>query len=123
METREGLGTVAPLRKRSSLIADRDGARVLPSRMSLAQDACPFRPTSQAGGAVMKPTRPVLFSTSLLLAAQLTCFLSAAGPVQAGPKPSTYWRVDDVRRGMKGHGRTVMKGTKVETFQVEVLGT
>src|SRR5438046_2840569 len=44
METREGLGTVAPLRKRSSLIADRDGARVLPSRMSLAQDACPFRP-------------------------------------------------------------------------------
>src|SRR5262249_61674631 len=28
----------------------------------------------------------------------------------------------DVRRGMKGHGRTVMKGTKVETFQAEVLG-
>src|SRR5258706_16402406 len=23
---------------------------------------------------------------------------------------------------MKGHGRTVMKGTKVETFQVEILG-
>ena len=24
--------------------------------------------------------------------------------------------------GMKGHGLTVMKGTKVETFQVEILG-
>jgi hypothetical protein len=45
------------------------------------------------------------------------------GPVgQAGPKPDKYWRVDDVRAGMKGQGRTVMKGTKVETFDCEVLG-
>src|SRR5262249_48789932 len=28
----------------------------------------------------------------------------------------------DVRPGMKGFGRTVMKGTKVETFWAEVLG-
>jgi hypothetical protein len=38
------------------------------------------------------------------------------------PKATPCWRVDEVRRGMKGIGRTVMKGTKVETFQVEILG-
>ena len=40
----------------------------------------------------------------------------------AAPKPENYWNVDHVRRGMKGHGRTVMTGTKVEEFQAEVLG-
>jgi hypothetical protein len=40
----------------------------------------------------------------------------------AGPKPESYWQVDDVRAGMKGRGRTVMKGTKVEPFDAEVLG-
>lgn len=39
-----------------------------------------------------------------------------------GPKPETYWQVEDVRPGMKGIGRTVMKGTKIEPFQAEVLG-
>ena len=38
------------------------------------------------------------------------------------PKPDTYWQVDDVRTGMKGQGKTVIKGTKVETFDVEILG-
>ncbi len=38
------------------------------------------------------------------------------------PKPGSYWQVDDVRPGMKGQGRTVMKGTKVESFDAEVLG-
>jgi hypothetical protein len=40
----------------------------------------------------------------------------------AAPKAGTYWNVEEVRAGMKGQGRTVMKGTKVETFQAEVLG-
>jgi hypothetical protein len=31
-------------------------------------------------------------------------------------------KVETVQAGMKGHGRTVMGGTKVETFQAEVLG-
>jgi hypothetical protein len=48
--------------------------------------------------------------------------LSLLPPAQAGPKPETYWRVDDIRPGMKGQGRTVMKGTKVEPFDAEVLG-
>ena len=50
------------------------------------------------------------------------CLARAGVPAPAGPKPETYWQVDDVRPGMKGFGRTVMKGTKVETFQAEVLG-
>src|SRR5207249_4842558 len=52
----------------------------------------------------------------------LAIFLVGTSPVQAGPDPASYWQVDDVRPGLKGFGRTVMKGTKVETFNVEVLG-
>ncbi len=48
--------------------------------------------------------------------------LALATPTPASPKPENYWQVDDVRAGMKGHGRTVMKGTKIETFDAEVLG-
>src|SRR5262245_35374057 len=43
---------------------------------------------------------------------------SLAGAVS----PKTYWPVDDLRAGMKGYGKTVIKGTKVESFDVEVLG-
>jgi hypothetical protein len=42
--------------------------------------------------------------------------------VGAEPRPDSYWCVDDIQPGMKGTGRTVMKGTKVETFDAEVLG-
>ena len=42
--------------------------------------------------------------------------------VVAGPQVESYWQVDDVRAGMKGTGRTVIKGTKVESFQAEVIG-
>jgi hypothetical protein len=40
----------------------------------------------------------------------------------AGMKPEAYWNVEDLRPGMKGKGRTVMKGTRVEPFDAEVLG-
>jgi hypothetical protein len=66
--------------------------------------SAPFRPSSRA----------------FVLLLSLT-FLSV-GFLQAGPPPEKYWRVEDIRRGMKGHGRTVMKGTRVETFQAEILG-
>jgi hypothetical protein len=62
-------------------------------------------------------TRPV--RVLLLLAAGLATFASGA---DAAPKTGTFWNVEDVRAGMKGDGRTVMKGTKVESFQFEVLG-
>ncbi|QEH33259.1 SpoIVB peptidase S55 [Aquisphaera giovannonii] len=38
------------------------------------------------------------------------------------PDPRTYWDVKDLRPGMKGVGRTVMVGTKLEDFGAEVLG-
>ncbi len=63
--------------------------------------------------------RPVLFSP--LPIALLLAFGTGAHAV-AAPKPGCYWQVDDIRPGMKGVGRTVMKGTKIETFQAEVLG-
>jgi hypothetical protein len=63
-------------------------------------------------------TRParILFSFAVALAAL------PAGPGVAAPKAGSYWNVEEVRAGMKGQGRTVMKGTKVENFQAEVLG-
>jgi hypothetical protein len=53
----------------------------------------------------------------------LAFLLFTLAPVAlAGPKPETFWQVDDVRPGMKGYGKTVMKGTKIEKFDAEVLG-
>jgi hypothetical protein len=57
----------------------------------------------------------------LPLLALLVC-LAALTPAPGGPKSDPVWNVDDVRPGMKGTGRTVMHGTKVEPFDVEVLG-
>ena len=54
------------------------------------------------------------------------CGLLRAGLVRNGPRaepdPKTYWDVKDIRPGMKGVGRTVMVGTKLEEFEAEVLG-
>lgn len=48
--------------------------------------------------------------------------LALTPPVLAGPQADSYWQVDDVRVGMKGVGKTVMVGTKLESFQAEILG-
>src|SRR5947209_9759797 len=48
--------------------------------------------------------------------------VAGAQPLFAGPKPESYWNVDDLQPGMRGHGRTVMRGTRTETFDAEVLG-
>jgi hypothetical protein len=70
------------------------------------------------GGAAMTAPQRSRFWPMVVL------FLAALFPslLAAGPKPETYWQVDEVRAGMKGHGRTVLKGTKLETFDAEVLG-
>ncbi len=53
----------------------------------------------------------------------LSLFLGFVAPAAASePDPSTYWRVDEIRPGMTGVGKTVMTGTKLEDFRVEVLG-
>ncbi len=43
-------------------------------------------------------------------------------PGAAGPKQDSYWQVEQVRAGMKGQGKTVLKGTRIDTFEAEVLG-
>lgn len=48
--------------------------------------------------------------------------LSAANGHAKEPDPKTYWDVKDIRTGMKGKGRTVMVGSKLEEFEAEVLG-
>jgi hypothetical protein len=52
----------------------------------------------------------------------LAGWLLLAVPALAGPKLESFWQVDEVRAGMKGSGRTVIKGTKIESFDAEVLG-
>lgn len=59
-----------------------------------------------------------LLAAALLLATAIGTPRSRAGE----PDPSTYWRVEDVRPGMKGVGKTVMVGTTLEEFGAEVLG-
>jgi hypothetical protein len=67
-------------------------------------------------------TRLTIGRVPLPLTLTLAWLLIVPVAAWAGPKPETYWQVDDLRAGMKGQGRTVMKGTKVETFDAEVLG-
>jgi len=57
---------------------------------------------------------------SRLLAVSL--IVALAPFAHADPLPGTYWNVDAVKPGMKGTGRTVVKGTKIESFDAEVLG-
>lgn len=64
--------------------------------------------------------RLCLVQTALLALSSLSLWMT--GNAAAAPKLDKFWRVDDVRPGMKGIGRTVIKGTKIETFQVEILG-
>jgi hypothetical protein len=66
--------------------------------------------------------RPLVLLSVLAYLLALVARFDPAGEVVAGPRPEKFWRVDDVRTGMKGQGRTVLKGTKVETFEAEVLG-
>jgi hypothetical protein len=60
----------------------------------------------------------VLFVAAALGLLTLSAFHAGA----AEPAPRQFWEVDEVRVGMQGHGRTVLKGTKTETFDAEVLG-
>lgn len=67
--------------------------------------------------------RPLCVTSLLFLLAGAGLIFSPRTPqVSAQPKPGTFWNVDDIRPGMKGTGLTVMKGTKIESFDVEVIG-
>ncbi|MCC6421065.1 MAG: SpoIVB peptidase S55 [Gemmataceae bacterium] len=58
----------------------------------------------------------------LLLAALAVPALVGLPSARATVQQDSYWEVEDVRAGMKGHGLTVMKGVKIDTFQAVVLG-
>ena len=69
--------------------------------------------------------RPMPIRRGDLAFRALALFLLGLGciPAFAGePDPKTYWDVKDLRPGMKGVGKTVMVGTKLEEFGAEVLG-
>ncbi len=51
-----------------------------------------------------------------------TCYGWSGIASTPGHKSDAYWQIDDLKAGMKGFGKTVMRGTKVENFDVEVLG-
>jgi hypothetical protein len=70
----------------------------------------------------MRATVRVFLPVASVLFVALALLEFPASPVLAGPKPESYWQVDDVHAGMKGVGRTVIHGVKVEEFQAEVLG-
>src|SRR5262245_61708136 len=58
-----------------------------------------------------------------VFAALIAVAASVSGWARAGePDPKSYWDVKDIRTGMRGVGRTVMVGTKLEEFGAEVLG-
>src|SRR5262249_57225221 len=77
----------------------------------LRLEAWPMRATVR----VFLPLASVLFVALALLEFPVS-------PLLAGPKPESYWQVDDVHAGMKGVGRTVIHGVKVEEFQAEGVG-
>ncbi len=57
-----------------------------------------------------------------ITSALLLLVASSAVALGGEPDPKMYWDVNDVRPGMKGTGRTVMVGTRLEEFGAEVLG-
>lgn len=61
------------------------------------------------------------FACALLAFVSSLLFLDRDTALQAA-KLENYWRVEDVRPGMKGVGRTVIKGTKIENFNADVIG-
>src|SRR5438132_7285371 len=70
----------------------------------------------------MKAGTWLLFSLAVAVTATLASFLLPSSAVHAAPKPESYWNVDEVLPGMRGYGRTVIRGTKIENFDAEVLG-
>ena len=44
------------------------------------------------------------------------------GPIGSGPTTDVFLNVDELRPGMKGYGKTVFSGDKIEEFDVEILG-
>ena len=70
----------------------------------------------------MARLRTALLHTFIFVFAGLAPFCAQPRATAADPDPKLYWDVADLRAGMKGYGKTVMVGTTLVEFQVEVLG-
>ncbi|MFO0910296.1 MAG: SpoIVB peptidase S55 domain-containing protein [Isosphaeraceae bacterium] len=70
----------------------------------------------------MRPRPLARFALSLALVSAGSIAFAAAGAYASEPDASRYWKVDEIRAGMKGTGQTVMVGTRLEQFGAEVLG-
>src|SRR5262245_21679547 len=62
----------------------------------------------------MKRIIPRIFGFAVLLCAAFSLTLQA--------QTTSFMTADEVRPGMKGYGKTVFQGTKIEQFDVELLG-
>jgi len=64
------------------------------------------------------------FAASLALAGFLGVSLAAQTPKPPGSAPAkpAFFPLGELKPGMKGVGRTVFSGSKIEEFQVEILG-
>lgn len=56
------------------------------------------------------------------LGSALVLLALAAAAVRVEAAPERFFPVEELRPGMRGTGRTVVQGTKIETFDVEILG-
>ncbi len=61
-------------------------------------------------------------ATTCFTLAALAGLFYLASPAWSGPNQDSYWKVDQVQVGMKGQGKTALKGTRIDTFEAEVLG-
>jgi hypothetical protein len=66
--------------------------------------------------------RPLILLSMMAYLLGLVAKFQPPGEATAGPREGQFWMVESLRPGMKGVGRTVLKGTQIETFHVEVLG-
>jgi hypothetical protein len=66
--------------------------------------------------------RPLILLSLLAYLLSLVARFQQPGEATAGPRQEGFWRVEELRPGLKGYGRTVLKGTQIESFQAEVLG-
>lgn len=75
---------------------------------------------NSCGSFYRRAASPVVFSVFALIS---VTGWAAQEDRAAQDKPVTgYWAVDDIKEGMRGYGKTVIHGTDIERFEVEVLG-
>src|ERR1022692_3866263 len=64
----------------------------------------------------------LLIVTAFALALSPLLFSQQPVPQPVVAKMTPYWNVDDVKPGLKGQGKSCIKGVKVESFDAEVIG-